>query len=182
MKQLKMYWHNNGAAAMPLDLPNDITIKRFSELPNAEQQWLSIIQYMGQQPDPTILENRKLYRESMVNLPYYNEDLCFFLMIDGEAAATITVICDPVKKDGLINMVACKPQYRGRGIGKLMGRIAQNTLIAEGMQTARLATDEWRIPAIKTYLGIGFEPDLTSDPGYATRWDAIKQALQPLHK
>ena len=74
-------------------------------------------------------------------------------------------------------MVACKPEFRGRRLGHLLNDIALYTLKKEGMETAHLTTDDWRIPAIKTYLKAGFTPDLESEPDFRERWDKIHSAI-----
>ena len=58
------------------------------------------------------------------------------------------------------------------------GKEAKAPVLPEGMETARLRTDDWRIPAIKTYLKIGFEPDLTSEPDYKERWEKIFEIIK----
>ena len=73
-------------------------------------------------------------------------------------------------------MVACREESRGKGYGVLLSRWALITLKKEGMETAYLTTDDWRIPAIKSYLGIGFVPD-TSTKDVAERWDKIKKQI-----
>jgi hypothetical protein len=40
------------------------------------------------------------------------------------------------------------------------------------MQTAFLTTDDWRIPAIKSYIRAGFIPDLSTED-FKARWEKI---------
>ena len=51
----------------------------------------------------------------MLSYKNYTPDKCFFILSGGEAIATITVICDDIKKEGYIHMVACHEDFRGRG-------------------------------------------------------------------
>ena len=46
-----------------------------------------------------------------------------------------------------------------------------------GMQTASLKTDDFRVAAIKVYLGVGFRPDLSTED-FVQRWDAIFSAIK----
>ena len=103
--------------------------------------------------------------------------MCYIFSVDGVPAATVTVVCDPSAKEGCIHMVACKPGFRGRGLGHLMIRMAVRVLMEQGMETAWPVTDDWRIPAIKTYLKAGFVPDLESEPDYRERWNNILSAI-----
>lgn len=75
-----------------------------------------------------------------------------------------------------LNMVACKESVRGKGYGILLGKWAVVALKKEGMETAYLTTDDWRIPAIKSYLSVGFEPDISTED-FRERWDKIKNQL-----
>ena len=58
-----------------------------------------------------------------------------------------------------------------------MSDIAVWAFKTQGMKTARLRTDDWRIPAIKTYLKAGFTPDITSEPDYKERWEKIFEII-----
>ena len=54
-----------------------------------------------------------------------------------------------------------------------------SVLKEQGMEMAYLTTDDWRIPAIKSYLRIGFEPDLSNDD-FKTRWTKILTDLNKI--
>ena len=97
-----------------------------------------------------------------------------FLIVekDGEGVATLAVIPHWDKSEGYIHMVGCKEKYRGLGIGTKMNAEAVRILIENGFETAYLTTDDWRIPAIKSYLRAGFEPEMT-DPDHPERWEKI---------
>ena len=73
-------------------------------------------------------------------------------------------------------MVACAESARGRGYGTLLMQIASYVLKTEGMERARLTTDDWRIPAIKSYLRIGFTPDLSTED-FKARWEKIYEQI-----
>ena len=45
-----------------------------------------------------------------------------------------------------------------------------------GWAVARLWTDDWRLPAIKTYLNLGFEPDIEHE-SHPERWRAVFEKL-----
>lgn len=172
MEQLVMYWKNDGKEVKDVPVPEGCRIVRFSELDGALEQWLDIVQYG--------LSNKKegadYYKQTMTDLPCYAEDKCFFVMEGEKAVATLTVVCDREKKEGRIHMVACHEAYRGKGYGTLLNRVAEATLKKEGMKTARLRTDDWRIPAIKGYLRIGFFPDLSTED-YKARWKKIYEVI-----
>ena len=168
MPQLKMYWKNDGKAAADVAVPSGCRIVSFTELDDAMDKWLEIVQYglsNGKQ-------DAEFYRKVMTANATYSEDRCFFVLENERAVATLAVLCDYEKKEGYIHMVACREDSRGKGYGTLLNRVAEYSLKKEGMQTAFLTTDDWRIPAIKSYLRAGFTPDLSTDD-FKERWEKI---------
>lgn len=175
MEQLIMRWKNDNTTLKPFALPDGVELKTISDFENGVKVWLDIIKYMARDVKELSYE---YYEKTMPAYENFREDLCHILMVDGAPAATITVICDPIKKEGYIHMVACKPEFRGRGLGNLLNDIALSTLKKEKMQAAYLTTDDWRIPAIKTYLKVGFYPDTESEPDFKERWDEIYKVIK----
>ncbi len=172
MQQLIMRWKNDGKLVPDLQIPENCRITNFTELDNAVDKWLDIIQY-------GLSNGRKdeaAYISMMLSQANYEENKCFFILEKEKAVATLTVICDYDKKEGHIHMVACKEAARGKGYGTLLNNMALHTLKTEGMQTAYLTTDDWRIPAIKSYLRAGFEPD-TSTEDFKERWNKIFEEI-----
>jgi mycothiol synthase len=172
MQQLIMRWKNDGKLVPDLQIPENCRITNFTELDNAVDKWLDIIQY-------GLSNGRKdeaAYISMMLSQANYEENKCFFILEKEKAVATLTVICDYDKKEGHIHMVACQEAARGKGYGTLLNNMALHTLKTEGMQTAYLITDDWRIPAIKSYLRAGFEPD-TSTEDFKERWNKIFEEI-----
>ena len=167
-----MNWSAKGAEKPEIKLPENWKIVRFPELPDATDHWLDIVSH-----GLTSHKNGPEYYQScMVNHAGYKETDCFFILVDGRPAATVAVICNDEIKDGYIHMVACKEEFRGLGIGNLMGDIVVKELLDRGMETAWLTTDDFRIPAIKSYLRSGFVPD-ESTLGFRERWDKIRDVI-----
>jgi len=71
-----------------------------------------------------------------------------------------------------IHMVGLLDSHRGRGLSRCMLQYALQKIASDGKKTVRLSTDDWRLPAIKTYLNCGFLPD-TTDEGVKARWRAV---------
>ena len=122
-------------------------------------------------------QDSAFFRECMFSHGELEYDKFFIIECEGMPAATFAVICDHKKREGYVHMVACKPEFRGRGIGTKMALHAAAVLDGSGMETAYLTTDDFRVPAIRTYLNAGFVPD-TSDPGHRLRWEKILDALE----
>lgn len=173
MDQLIMRWKNDGGVCNPLSLPEGVEIRRWTETKSPLATWLDIVQYGLTEKK----EDETFWRECNYHYPCYRPEDCAFFLYNGRPVATITVICDPEKKEGYIHMVAAKPEARGLGIGNLMALYAVQVCRERGMETAYLTTDDFRIPAIKTYLKGGFLPD-TSTPEFAQRWKKIFSVLE----
>lgn len=168
MEQLIMRWTNDGSQPTTPICPENCSITNFTSLDNATDAWLDIVQYGLSEGK----QDEAFYHATMTAHPAYTEDKCFFVLEDGHPVATLTVICDYSQKEGYVHMVACHESARGKGYGTLLNQIAVYTLKNEGMETAHLTTDDWRIPAIKSYLRAGFTPDLSTQD-FITRWDLI---------
>lgn len=171
--QLIMRWENNGEPAKELILPNSVTVDTFNKRENALNEWLDIVQY-GLTDG---VMDEEFYHRCMTDRPFYNDKMCYFIVKDGKTVATITIICDYEKSEGYIHMVACKPECRGQGLGTLLNDIAISALKSEKMKTAYLTTDDFRIPAIKSYLRCGFTPDLSTDE-FKERWAKIMGEIE----
>jgi glycosyltransferase involved in cell wall biosynthesis/ribosomal protein S18 acetylase RimI-like enzyme len=78
---------------------------------------------------------------------------------------------------GYLHMVFVAPELRGRGLGRAISLAALHRLINAGVDTAILETDDWRLAAIRTYLKLGFEPDLAAD-GHDARWRRARRLLR----
>lgn len=175
MAQLIMNWKNDGVEAKKPLCPGDVEVKNFPSLDQALTAWQEIVKYLDE--NGQLDTSGDYYKIAMLDYPNYEEELCYFLLVQGQPAATLTVICDYEKKQGYIHMVACKPEFRGRGLGRLLNEIAVYTLKEKRMQTAYLTTDDWRIPAIKSYLKAGFFPDLESEADFKERWEKIYTSI-----
>lgn len=176
VEQLKMRWKNDSIPAA-LTLPAGCAVSRFTETADALDEWLDIVSYG--------LTNGKMdadfYRETMTDRKNYTPEKCFFILCGGKPSATVTVICDGEKKEGYVHMVACREDCRGKGIGTALINLAVKVLKDEGMESAYLTTDDWRIPAIKSYLRAGFVPEYETDSpegaSFEERWKKIFEEI-----
>ena len=63
---------------------------------------------------------------------------------------------------GYIHMVAVSKAHQGKALGKPINLIAMRDLTEAGYKKILLETDDWRVPAIKIYLWLGFLPIVDS--------------------
>ncbi len=79
---------------------------------------------------------------------------------------------------GCVHMVAVHPWYQGLGLGKYAVVAAVKRLSELGVSRIWLSTDDFRLPAIRTYRALGFEP--MYDPGdeeMVKRWTLVNEQL-----
>jgi mycothiol synthase len=96
-----------------------------------------------------------------------------FFFVEGDnyiATATDKVVAD--SKVGYLHMVAVGPPYRRRGLGRGISLAALLHMRERGCGEAILDTDDFRLPAIRTYLRLGFTPEIIADD-HPHRWDRI---------
>jgi mycothiol synthase len=73
---------------------------------------------------------------------------------------------------GEMGWVAADPAHAGRGLGMVVCAAATARLVRAGYHEIYLQTDDFRLPAIKTYLKLGWAPWLFRE-GMAERWQAV---------
>jgi mycothiol synthase len=76
-----------------------------------------------------------------------------------------------------LGWVAASPRYRGKRLGTAVCTAVLRHAAAEGYPEIFLRTDDHRLPAIRLYLDLGFQP-WHRDPSSAERWEIIRQRLE----
>jgi mycothiol synthase len=76
---------------------------------------------------------------------------------------------------GEVGWVAAHPGHAGKQLGRSVVAAATLRLQQAGYTRIFLLTDDFRLPAVKTYLGLGFEPFLFED-GMKERWAKLRQS------
>ena len=106
---------------------------------------------------------------------------------DRQLLATIAAIAstdDQNRRQGYLHMVAARPETRGRHIGSAMIAYALRKLFLDRVEYTILDTDDFRLPAIRTYLRAGFFPvarEGSEADEMFSRWSAILENLD-LHR
>ena len=75
---------------------------------------------------------------------------------------------------GQLGWVATDPDHRGRKLGTIVTAAATRRLIEAGYRRIYLLTDDFRLPAIRIYLALGYAP-LYHAPGMQDRWQTVLQ-------
>lgn len=73
---------------------------------------------------------------------------------------------------GYVHWVGADPAHRGRGFGRLCTLATMHRFVALGCGHTVLDTDDFRIPAIRIYVGLGYRPEMTHE-NHPGRWAKI---------
>lgn len=94
---------------------------------------------------------------------------------DGRIVATTMALHDPngpLPYSGEVGWVAAHPAHAGRRLGMVVVTAVTAHLLHAGYHYIHLYTEDFRLPALKTYLKLGFLPLLTTSQ-MANRWQRI---------
>ena len=73
---------------------------------------------------------------------------------------------------GELGWVAADPAHVGKRLGAAVVAAATAHMLAAGFEHIHLYTEEWRLPALRTYLQLGYLP-LLDTPEAPERWRAV---------
>jgi len=118
----------------------------------------------------SVFEN-KMLKDTTVDAA----NIFFLVSPNGDIAGTVTYKYTNSEDTGCIHMVAIEKNYRGKKLGVPLILYAVQKMIGDGKKKIILTTDDWRIPAIRTYLRAGFVPVIKSgDADMEKRWENLK--------
>ncbi|MGQ9661296.1 MAG: GNAT family N-acetyltransferase [Kiritimatiellia bacterium] len=78
---------------------------------------------------------------------------------------------------GELGWVAGDPRHRRKGLGITVCAAATRCFLESGYRDIYLRTDDWRLPAIKMYLKLGFVPFFFG-AGIEPRWRSVYAKLE----
>lgn len=104
-----------------------------------------------------------------------------FLVVapDGALAATTMATHCPAEHHpfgGELGWVGASPAHQGKHLGRAVCLATLRRYARAEYTRIYLRTDDWRLPAIKTYFGIGFQPFFHL-PDMPERWRAVCEKL-----
>ena len=73
---------------------------------------------------------------------------------------------------GDVGWVACHPDHRGQGLGRCLCAHVTRRFLQAGYTAIQLHTEYYRLPAIKTYLNLGYVPSIASPEVWAI-WEGV---------
>jgi len=167
MPQLYMKRDNLDGLA-PVVLPEGYTLR--TSLPGDGKHWALILNesFGGDRTEEAFVKE-------MVEHPAYRAERIFFICApDGEPCATASAYQQQVDEVtiGYVHYVATRPCHAGNKLGYQVSLAVLHQFKAEGLTFAVLQTDDYRIPALKTYLRLNFHPVLIHE-NQLQRWQVL---------
>ena len=117
--------------------------------------------------------SQDLFKEKMLDDVNVPEDSIF--CVEDENHLPVATATAQLKKEGdvaTLHMVGAKESERGKGLGLAVCAAAVQKHLDEGCEGCYLTTHDWRLPAIKHYLKLGFMPVLNHE-SMRERWAII---------
>jgi mycothiol synthase len=145
-----------------IELPPGYSIRSFRE--GDEAAWERIIQVTFENPQYE-------FNTVMKSDPAYRAERVLFVAYGDEPVATASAW--QVERFGpaigYLHMVGVSPEHQGKHLGYWVSMAVLHQFVEVGRMEAVLQTDDFRLPAIKTYLRMGFEPLLIHE-NQRERW------------
>jgi len=161
--------------ALPgVSLPPGYEVRSY--LPGDGRHWRRILaeSFAG---DPARYSFDRIMRSD----PAFQPERVFFLTWGVTPVATAGAYYRPhVRTDAsMIHYVAVRPAHQGKRLGYWVTLAALRRMVEEGFGAAWLSTDDFRLPAIRTYLNLGFEPWLVHENQRARWRDVFTELGRP---
>lgn len=117
-------------------------------------------------------------RKSLIEKPQFEPEGLFFALCNGlPVGSACAWRTRPEERSiGYVHMVGVLPPHRGKRLGWALSVEVLKYLKRVGFSEARLLTDDWRLSAVRSYLGIGFEP-LNAHETHPERWEKVHEQL-----
>ncbi len=163
LKQLKMYCPDTNVSGI-VPLPEGYEIK--SMKPGEEAIWCYVCEGEFDLTDCTV----ESYYSKMNKDKVKPEDV-LFIYHEGKPVGTSTALLES-NGDAFLHYVAIRPEYRGKGLAYPLITAVLALHRERGRKDCYLTTDDWRLPAIKGYLRLGFLPFLWSEDA-RERWEKV---------
>ena len=152
----------------PLSLPCGFSLQ--SHVTGMESEWEALIE--------DAFGHHFSFEDCIIRAGGYKPEYVLYLKEDGKTIATATAVeKETFPNEGWFRMVGVSSKARGMGVGRLIALAALHSLAARGYNSVVLSTDDNRIPALRLYLSLGFEP-IVFDQEHQDRWDKVMSVLK----
>jgi mycothiol synthase len=93
------------------------------------------------------------------------------------ATASARLVPEQHPGSGYVHWVGAHPEHRGARLGYFATVATLHEFVRLGCRDAVLETDDQRIPALRTYLRLGFAPEMRHD-SHTARWARLAADLE----
>lgn len=143
--------------------------------PGDEALWVGVLNENGQLGKWDLARAESAFRGS----GWVWRESIHLIMHGERAVATACMQLHKARPDlPELGWVAVVPQWQRQGLGRAVSLFVLHFMKRQGYQHCILRTDDFRLPAIQTYLRLGFWPEL-SHPSFPDRWQAVFAQLRP---
>jgi mycothiol synthase len=170
MSQLRM--EKNDLDSLPdVDVPVGYTLRTFQD---GDEAGLGRVYFASALGTETVGQVRSRLHDH----PCFAPERVFVALHNDAIVGTASAWQSVLEPDvGYLHMLGVLPQHRGVGLGAALTVAALHFSRDEGFNAQRLRTDDWRVPAIKLYLALGYDP-LVADCTHPRRWRKIARKIE----
>jgi mycothiol synthase len=156
-----------------LQLPEGYSIRKFQ--PGDEEAWEYIINHS--------FKYKSNFDKEIKSHKCFSPERVIFVCHKNTPVATATAWHRPLwgEHTGYLHMVGALSSHSGKGLGLQASLAALYQMKNEGKLASILETDDFRLPAIKTYLKLGYKPLLIHE-NQGARWDRIFNIIGGIKK
>ncbi len=123
-------------------------------------------------------ENVEKWFYNVYNDPIVPDDGFFAILYGGGIASSAHIqLGNHEEGTATLHEVWTDIDHRGKGLGKIITGAVMKNAQKRGIGTVYLTTDDFRLPAIRAYMKMGFFPVLYED-GQRERWEKIFAKLK----
>ena len=154
-----------------IEIPEGYELRTY--LPGDEQAWADIMNTgIGEW-------TAERCREGLTSQPQFLPDGLFFVTFQGKPVGSACAWrkSPDERKVGWLHMICVLPEHRGMQLGHTLNVAILRYFRDHSFREVWLSTDDFRIPAIKSYLRIGFEPHVFDDL-HEKRWQEVFQKIE----
>jgi len=138
-----------------------------------EHDWMETLNATGQLGEWDL----KKIGEWLEGERHVTKEGTFFITFEGKPVATAcTVPPTPTEERSELGWISVSPDHQGKGLGYQVCLAVLHFAKKMGYPETFLNTDDWRLPALKTYLNLGFEPEMTHQ-SHPERWKAAYEKV-----
>jgi mycothiol synthase len=120
------------------------------------------------------------FRKSIMGSYIYSPDRCFVVEHGGKPVAVVLAWEEEKVKDigrGVQKYLATDPGHQHRGLGRACTAMVMAYFKKDGRREVRLEMEDFRVRALRAYLGLGFETVEDTEEA-KRRWENVRAELE----